>query len=313
MRPGAPVVGVGGVLIHGGKVLLIRRGKPPLYGRWVVPGGTVELGEPLEQALVREMLEETGLVVEPVELLTVFDRIEREGERVVYHYVIVDYLCRLVSGEARAASDALDVAWAAPSELAGYDLPPKALEVVQDGLPAGGESVNPAPLRASFAIPQGKVYPVAGAPLCGGPRRLVMKRLALAVVGMTALAVAAEAGSPFEPAHLVYKVRVYTLHALRARPREGQQPRQQPVDHRRRARPSRKSPPRSRRRSRPAPTDASGGTGGAQPRKLVQSAWPDPATHEIVSLQGVAVRRTVRSDHSLGTPHGLVNDPAQSL
>jgi ADP-ribose pyrophosphatase YjhB (NUDIX family) len=126
------VVGVGGVVIHGGKVLLIRRGKPPLYGRWVVPGGTVELGEPLERALVREMQEETGLAVEPLEVLTVFDRIERDGERVVYHYVIVDYLCRWLSGEAQAASDALEVAWAAPAELGRYDLPSKALEVVQD-------------------------------------------------------------------------------------------------------------------------------------------------------------------------------------
>jgi ADP-ribose pyrophosphatase YjhB (NUDIX family) len=98
----------------------------------VVPGGTVELGEPLEDALVREMREETGLDVDPYELLTVFDRIERDGERVVYHYVIVDYLCRWRSGEARAASDALDVAWATPSELEPYDLPAKALEVVQD-------------------------------------------------------------------------------------------------------------------------------------------------------------------------------------
>ncbi|HSF03959.1 MAG TPA: NUDIX domain-containing protein, partial [Solirubrobacterales bacterium] len=62
------MVGVGGVVVHEGRVLLIRRGKEPLYGRWVVPGGTVELGEPLETALVREMLEETGLEVEPVEL-----------------------------------------------------------------------------------------------------------------------------------------------------------------------------------------------------------------------------------------------------
>jgi mutator protein MutT len=128
----APAVGVGGVLVHEGRVLLIRRGKPPLYGRWVVPGGTVELGEPLEQALVREMREETGLAVEPVELLSVFDRIERDGPRVVYHFVIVDYLCRLCSGEARAGSDALEVAWAEPGELARYDLPPKALEVVQE-------------------------------------------------------------------------------------------------------------------------------------------------------------------------------------
>ena len=132
MNPSAPVVGVGGVLIRDGKVLLIRRGKPPLYGRWVVPGGTVELGESLEQALVREMREETGLEVVPLEVLTVFDRIERDGDRVVYHYVIVDYLCRWLGGEARAASDALEAAWAALDDLPRYDLPQKALEVVQD-------------------------------------------------------------------------------------------------------------------------------------------------------------------------------------
>jgi mutator protein MutT len=131
------VVGVGGVVVKGGRVLLARRGKEPLYGRWVVPGGTVELGETLEQALVREMQEETGLRVEPVEVLTVFDRIERDGERVVYHYVIVDYLCRWLDGEARAASDALEVAWAGPADLLAYDLPPKALEVVTDALRRG--------------------------------------------------------------------------------------------------------------------------------------------------------------------------------
>jgi len=132
VSPSAPVVGVGGVVIRDGMVLLIRRGKPPLYGRWVVPGGTVELGESLEQALVREMREETGLEVAPLEVLTVFDRIERDGERVVYHYVIVDYLCRWLGGEARAASDALEAAWAALDDLPRYDLPQKALEVVQE-------------------------------------------------------------------------------------------------------------------------------------------------------------------------------------
>ncbi len=137
MSPAAPVVGVGGVVVRDGRVLLIRRGKEPLYGRWVVPGGTVELGETLEEALVREMEEETCLRVEPVEVLTVFDRIQRAGGRVVYHYVIVDYLCRWRSGEARAASDALEVAWASAEELEGYDLPPKALEVVQDAFRRG--------------------------------------------------------------------------------------------------------------------------------------------------------------------------------
>jgi mutator protein MutT len=138
VNPAAPVVGVGGVLVHEGRVLLIRRGKEPLYGRWVVPGGTVELGEPLDEALVREMREETGLEVEPLELLTVFDRIQRDGGQVLYHYVIVDYLCRWLSGEARAASDALEVAWAAPDELDRYDLPAKALEVVQEAFRRSG-------------------------------------------------------------------------------------------------------------------------------------------------------------------------------
>lgn len=149
MRPRQPGVGVGGVVVRDGRTLLIRRGKEPLLGRWVIPGGTVELGETLEGALVREMIEETGLEVAPVEVLTVFDRIHREGEAVSYHYVIVDYLCRLLSGEARAGSDALEVAWASADELPAFDLPDKALAVVRQALrrvgegalaPGGGES-----------------------------------------------------------------------------------------------------------------------------------------------------------------------------
>jgi mutator protein MutT len=126
-------VGVGAVLIHEGRVLLIRRGKEPLRGRWVVPGGTVELGETLEEALVREIEEETGLLVRPREVVAVFDRILGEGARVDYHYVIIDYLCDYVAGEARAGSDAEAVALVAPEDLSAYDLPEKALEVVLDG------------------------------------------------------------------------------------------------------------------------------------------------------------------------------------
>lgn len=119
--------------MHDGRVLLIRRGKPPLLGRWVVPGGTVERGESLEEALVREMKEETDLSVRPVDLLTVFDRIERDpGGEVTYHYVIVDYLCEYVSGTPHAGSDALEAAWAGPGDLDRFDLPPKALEVVRE-------------------------------------------------------------------------------------------------------------------------------------------------------------------------------------
>jgi 8-oxo-dGTP diphosphatase len=127
-------VGVGGVVVADGRVLLARRAKPPLLGRWSIPGGTVELGETLEEALIREMAEETGIEVEPLEVLTVFDRIERERGEVVFHYVIVDYRCRLVSGTARAGSDAAEVCWAGPDELRQFDLTPKALEVVSRAL-----------------------------------------------------------------------------------------------------------------------------------------------------------------------------------
>lgn len=155
MSPVAPVVGVGGVVVRDGRALLVRRGKPPLLGRWVIPGGTVELGETLEDALVREIREETGLEAEPVEVLTVFDRIERDRESVAYHYVIVDYLCRWLSGEPAAASDALDVAWLRPDELAAYDVPAKAVEVVEDAFRrvAGGWTAGPGALRAAPRTP----------------------------------------------------------------------------------------------------------------------------------------------------------------
>jgi mutator protein MutT len=132
------VVGVGAVVVHHGRVLLVRRGKEPLLGRWVVPGGAVELGETLEQAVVREVREETGLTVRPREILTVFDRIEREAGVVRYHFVIVDFQCDFVSGTLQAGSDAADAALVSPTDLPSYDLPPKALEVVQDGLRRSG-------------------------------------------------------------------------------------------------------------------------------------------------------------------------------
>jgi mutator protein MutT len=137
-----PRVGVGAVVIHDGKVLLIRRAKEPLRGRWVVPGGTVEAGETLHQALVREVREETDLMVEPGEVLLVFDRVLRERGRLVYHYVIIDYLCRYVSGTPRAASDAEAVALVAPAELSSYDLPRQALEVVLDAFRRRGVAVD---------------------------------------------------------------------------------------------------------------------------------------------------------------------------
>lgn len=145
MSPPHPRVGVGGVVLSEGRVLLIRRAKAPLKGRWSIPGGTVELGETLEEALVREMREETGLEVKPLRLLTVFDRIERAGGQVVFHYVIADYLCQCRSdpSSARAGSDALEARWAEPDELQALNLTEKALEVVAQALHLSAELASP--------------------------------------------------------------------------------------------------------------------------------------------------------------------------
>lgn len=125
------MLGVGAVVVHGGRALLVRRAKEPLRGRWVVPGGAVELGETLETAVVREVLEETGVVVRPLEVVKVFDAIERDGAAVRFHYVVVDYRCAYVSGDVRAASDAAEAAWVGEADLPRYDLPPLALELVR--------------------------------------------------------------------------------------------------------------------------------------------------------------------------------------
>ena len=142
LRPARPVVGVGAVVVRERRVLLIRRGKEPLRGRWLVPGGTVEWGETLEEAREREVLEETGLVVKPREVVAVLDRIHRQEGEVVYHFVIVDYLCDWVSGAVRAGSDAEDAAFVPVEDLRAYDLPDKAAEVVEEGFRRCGIAVT---------------------------------------------------------------------------------------------------------------------------------------------------------------------------
>ncbi|MFZ0392725.1 MAG: NUDIX hydrolase [Terracidiphilus sp.] len=114
--PVSPLVGVGAVIVEGGRVLLVRRGTEPLRGRWSIPGGLIEVGETLREAVVREAREETGLEVEPVELVELLDRIHRQGERVRYHYVIADYLCRVTGGTLKAASDADEARWVERAE-----------------------------------------------------------------------------------------------------------------------------------------------------------------------------------------------------
>jgi len=118
--PQAPVVGVGAVVIDGGRVLLVRRGREPLLGQWSLPGGAVELGETLEAAIVREVEEETGISVDLIGIVKTLDRIERDADgRVRFHYVLVDFLCRAISAEdePRAASDVSEARWAPVESL----------------------------------------------------------------------------------------------------------------------------------------------------------------------------------------------------
>jgi 8-oxo-dGTP diphosphatase len=134
--PSAPLVGVGAVVVDEGRVLLIRRGTEPLKGQWSLPGGMLELGESLLAGVVREVLEETGLVVEPLELVELLDRIHSESDRIRYHYVIADYLCRVTGGQLQASSDADAVRWVERAEWNSHSalkLDPITVRVIEKG------------------------------------------------------------------------------------------------------------------------------------------------------------------------------------
>jgi len=115
--PSQPVVGVGGGVLREDRVLLVRRKREPAAGLWSIPGGVVRLGETLEEACRREVLEETGLEVEPVRPVWAFDLIERDGSGVRFHYVVVDLLCVPVGGSLRPGGDAKEVRWFRLSEV----------------------------------------------------------------------------------------------------------------------------------------------------------------------------------------------------
>jgi 8-oxo-dGTP diphosphatase len=164
--PERPIVGVGGVVIQDGRVVLVRRGGPPLEGNWSIPGGTLEVGETIAEGVQRELREETGLEVRVGELIEVFERIfpgeSKPGDRAAargapdagergesgragsapgnagaseagrpqYHFVILDYLCEALGGALRAGGDAADVAFVREDELAPYSLSPTATRVI---------------------------------------------------------------------------------------------------------------------------------------------------------------------------------------
>jgi 8-oxo-dGTP diphosphatase len=137
--PEKPVVGIGGVVIDDGRALLIRRGSEPLRGEWSIPGGTLELGETLQEGVARELREETGIEVRVLDLIEVFDRVfrenapagTRENQRPRFHFVIADYLCERISGEPRAGSDVTDVTFAREDELANFHLTETATRVLK--------------------------------------------------------------------------------------------------------------------------------------------------------------------------------------
>jgi 8-oxo-dGTP diphosphatase len=138
--PQSPLVGIGAVVVEAGRVLLVQRGREPLKGKWSLPGGMLKIGESLHEGVIREVEEETGLHVEPIELVELLDRIVREqsseGERIRYHYIIADYLCRVVGGTLKAASDAEAVLWVGRAEWNSYSalaLDPITVRVIEAG------------------------------------------------------------------------------------------------------------------------------------------------------------------------------------
>ncbi len=131
-----PVLGVGAVVFDGPAVLLVCRGHEPLCGVWTIPGGTVEFGETLRAAVARELLEETGLVVDVGPLVDVVDSLHADDDgRVTYHYVIADFLCRATGGVLHAASDAADARFVPLAELEAIGVPAPAIAVIRKALP----------------------------------------------------------------------------------------------------------------------------------------------------------------------------------
>jgi 8-oxo-dGTP diphosphatase len=127
-----PRVGVGAIVIHDSRILLVKRASAPGKGFWAIPGGLVELGETVREAAEREILEETGITIRAKEAFYVFDFIDRDAEgEIKYHYIIIDFLADYLDGEPRAADDVSDARWAAPEETGTLNLSPTTRKLLQ--------------------------------------------------------------------------------------------------------------------------------------------------------------------------------------
>lgn len=145
--PERPIVAVGGVVIHNSHVLLIRRGQPPLEGRWSIPGGILEVGETIAEGIERELKEETGIQVRVLDLIEICEKVLRDPEgRPQFHFVILDYSCEFVEGIARAGGDVTEVVWANREQLGSLALTAAASRVI-------GKAFLATPGRANRAIP----------------------------------------------------------------------------------------------------------------------------------------------------------------
>jgi 8-oxo-dGTP diphosphatase len=139
--PDMPIVGVGAVVVREGRALVVRRATEPLKGEWSIPGGVLELGEKLREGVAREVLEETGLEVEAGEVLEVFDSIIADPDgKTQYHYVLIDFLCRVKEGELKAGSDVSEAKWVGVAELRDLGVREFTAAVIAKGVRASSES-----------------------------------------------------------------------------------------------------------------------------------------------------------------------------
>jgi 8-oxo-dGTP diphosphatase len=130
--PDRPILGVGAIIIESGRVLLVERAHEPLQGYWSLPGGVLEVGEKLADAVRREILEETGLEIEPLSVVEIFERIIPDAAgSTEYHFVVVDYVCRITGGELEAGDDVSKAEWVERARLPRYRITEGALKVIE--------------------------------------------------------------------------------------------------------------------------------------------------------------------------------------